>query len=715
MNPKEGIKQLFKTNKIQNADFKESFEQLSDEEKNYIYYLSKACWAGQPIVLFQSSYESPALFIIFQTFFSSFEDFSEIKSILLKNNVTDINYTNFIRYAANFYSNFGNYTTQLRKKFFPELKLQDFDNILKLSTKYNDIKSIWEIVKYIIYDNTENVMNINLEEKNGKNCFYFGGIKEDQIRKTDEILKKNDISLLNTRLFMLNSSKIVALIGSIEEKQKTLNKENDNDNEIILLYGEYSSFLKRINTYLEEAKKYTSKDQEKKIIDDYINFFTTGEVEKHKEALKDWVKESSSPIDFGFGWNETIFDPMGVRGIFEGFLGIADNFRSQKYEQFVKLIPQLISELPWDENFEDELNSIQFNSMDVICFARNGCPKGKCLPKYYDIREENGVKNFLFFNVCPSFNSKENDLFFLDDSDKDLVYNFGKQGTIILTSIKQLMGFGSGKLFRVENPNTDEEKSNFNRELINPLTEKVIDKYYVNNETFEEKFKSNAVVLNECRALLIGLYFSGNETIQDLFYVNKSDFKNVTYSIWFLVFIQFIFGLNSYDEKNKTWVHPIYKASWILIKYILDTQKEEGKEFIKIDISEIDKETFKIQINKEMILCSAKEILSKLLLKINVWKCTGDVESANEYFNQKSELDETFLKIKKIVDKNETNNTLFLYHNLVRDDEDGSVNYKEYQENLEGVVESNFDRFKTEYNKDVYDQWVKYATNFIKT
>lgn len=137
------------------------------------------------------------------------------------------------------------------------------------------------------------------------------------------------------------------------------------------------------------------------------------------------------------------------------------------------------------------------------------------------------------FNVCPSFNSKENDLFFLDDSDKDLVYNFGKQGTIILTSIKQLMGFGSGKLFRVENPNTDEEKSNFNRELINPLTEKVIDKYYVNNETFEEKFKSNAVVLNECRALLIGLYFSGNETIQDLFYVNKSDFKNVTYSIWF--------------------------------------------------------------------------------------------------------------------------------------------------------------------------------------
>ena len=146
-----------------------------------------------------------------------------------------------------------------------------------------------------------------------------------------------------------------------------------------------------------------------------------------------------------------------------------------------------------------------------------------------------------------------------------------------------------------------------------------------------------------------------------------------------MVFNQFIFGLNSYDEKNKTWVNPISKASWILIKYIWDTQKEEGKEFIKIDLSEIDKEIFKIQINKEMILCSSKEILSKLLLKLNVWKCIGDAESANEYFNQNSELDETFLKIKKIVDKNGTNNMLYLYHNLVRDEEEGSVNYKEYQ------------------------------------
>ena len=315
---------------------------------------------------------------------------------------------------------------------------------------------------------------------------------------------------------------------------------------------------------------------------------------------------------------------------------------------------------------------------------------------------------------CPSFNSKENDYFFIEDKDNELIYNFGKKSTQILTSIKQLMGYGSGKLLRVRiDPETNKEEANFNRELINPLTEKVIDKYYLNDESFEEKFTTIASVLNECRALLIGLYFCGNETIQDLFYVNKGDFKSVTYTIWILFFTETILGLNSYDEKNNYWVHPFMQARWIIIKYILENQKE-GEEIIKFNLSDLDKDTFKLQINKEMILCSANEVLSKLMLKMNIWKCTGDVESATECIKNYSKIDETFLKIKKIIDKNEEHNKFYLYHNLIRDEKDGAISYKEYQESLEGIVESNLDRYGTQFNKDVYAQWVKYATNFIK-
>lgn len=695
---------LPKTVQIQKIDFKESFEQLSEEESNYIYYLSKACWAGQPIVLFQTSYESPGLFMIFQLFFSSFNDISEIKAILLKDNISDIDYNEFLKYAACFYSNFGNYNL-FKKKFFPSISLQNFEEILRKSSNIKDILSIWDIIKYIIYDDSENVCNINLEDKNGKNCYYFGGIKEEQIRKTDELLKKHNYSLLNTRL-LLNSSKIVTLIGSIEEKQNTL------DEDTILLYGEYSPFLKKINEYLENAKKYAPKDSDKKILNDYIQFFTTGDIQLHKETQIEWVKENSCSIDFNMGWNETMLDPIGVRGIFEGFVAMGDNFRSQKFEQLIKLLPQLMTELPWDENFQKDINSVQFNSMEVVCFSRNGCPYGKSLPKYYDVKEKYGVKNILFFNAYSNYNLKENDFSFIDQKDIELINNFGKQATNIMTSIKQLMGYGSGKLLRVvKSAENNEEIRNFNKDLINPLTDKVIDKYYINNETFEEKFTFYSTIIDECRALLIGLYFSNNESIQNLFYVNKIDYKSVTYTIWLLFLVHGLSGLKMYIEKSKSWAHQYSQSACIIIKYILENQKE-GEEIIKIDMNE-EKDTFKIKLNKEAILISANAVLAKLMLKFHIWKCIGDVESAKEFIDNYSQLDDKLLKIKKCVENDNDYLILFLYHNLTRE-EDGTVTYKEYEENYEGIIESNLDRFGIEYNKDVYAQWVKYATNFIK-
>ena len=694
---------LFKTYSIHNINFIETFEQLTEEEKNYIYYLSKACWAGQPIILFQTSFESPALFIIFQIFFSSFGELSEIKTTLLKNNISDVNYNEFLKYAALFYTNFGNYL--YKKKFIPSIKSSDFEDILHLSPSFDEFKSIWDIIKYIIYDDSEKVSYINLEEKNGKNNYYFGGIKEEQIKKTDDILKKNNYSLINTRLMMLNSSKIVTLIGSIEEKQITLDEQN------ILFFGEYSSFLKRINNNLEDAKKYVPQDSEKEVINDYINFFNTGNIETHKESQKKWVSENLSSIDFNIGWNECVLDPMGVRGLFEGFVGIADKFLSQKYEQLVKLVKELTNELPWDENFEKKINNVQFNSLEIICFSRNGAPFGKCLPKYYEIKENYGVKNLLFFNSCPNFNSKISDYFFCDEGDIELINNLGKQSIKILTSLKQLLGYGSGKLFRITKDENNQEISNFNRDLINPITGEKIDKYYLNNETFEERFSSYASVLDEFRSLLIGLYFSENKNIQDIFYVNKSDFKNVTYTIWLLQFSRAIFGLKFYNEKDKTWGHPYIQAVYMLTKYIFEVQ-QEGEEIIKINLDE-NNDTFKIQINKYAILIYGKELLSKIMTKIHIWKCTGDVENASNFINNYSQLDEKFLKIKKIVEKNNTTVTLFLFHNLIKD-EDGNISYKEYKENLLGIIESNLDRFGTEYNKDIYNQWVKYATNFIK-
>jgi dipeptidyl-peptidase-3 len=77
---------------ILSLKFTEAFEQLSNDEKLYAHYFQKACYEGAPIILFQISYESPAMFIILQTFFSSFQPFDEIKKqVFLKSKYSFIN------------------------------------------------------------------------------------------------------------------------------------------------------------------------------------------------------------------------------------------------------------------------------------------------------------------------------------------------------------------------------------------------------------------------------------------------------------------------------------------------------------------------------------------------------------------------------------------------------------------------------------------------
>ena len=739
----QNIKPINKKISIININFNESFEQLTEEEKNYLYYLTQACWTGQIIDLFQTSYESPALFMIFQMFFGSFEKIDDLENQIIKKDeqITPEMINNFLEYAAKFYSNFGNYTIK-KKKFFPEFNKSEsesqaiFEKILKTSTRYTEFSSIWQIIKCIIFDKSENVINIDLEEKEGKNCYYLGGIKKEQIQSTDGFLLSKDISLLNTRLFYYNSQ-VITLIGSITEKQENC------DNDIVLLYGEFAPFLKIITDNLKKAKEHTTKDAEGELIEDYIKFFTDGDIKYHKESQKKWVELDSQgdkgwneiDIDYNIGWNEVDMDPLSARGLFEGFVGFTDNFMSKKYEQIINIIPQLIKELPWSQDFnesdeDNEKKIIEFKSFEIICFAKKGCPYGKTLPNYTDIKKQPGVKNFIFSNVFPNFKEIEDNYYYLNQKDKELIINFYQPAIKIMTSLKFLIGYNIGKLFKYEkNQETNEEIYNFDKNIINPLTNKVIENFenlYKKDENIENRFQYNTLIINECISTLVSLYLCGNESVQEIFYVNKIDNKSVTQACWLLFFTQVISNLNSYNEKEKFWILEQGQIGWIIFNYILSEQKE-SEELIKIELDETDKEkekekeekdkekkSFKLIINKELFTDSVNDIISKLLQRLYIDKCLGNVEDALEIINKYSIIDkEKILEVKKIIEKDVENTPLYLFHNLKM--VENKVVYTSYKNNKEGIIQSNLERFGDRFNKEIYNQWVKYATNFLKS
>lgn len=132
--------------------------------------------------------------------------------------ITDVDYKNFIQYAAKFYSNSGNYSSFGNTKFIPEIECEKFEEILKCSSNWNDISYIWGCIKEIVYDNSTNFKTINLNERHGKNSYYLGDIKEESIVTIDKFLASKGIEPLNTRLMMINPTKFCYMVASVDER-----------------------------------------------------------------------------------------------------------------------------------------------------------------------------------------------------------------------------------------------------------------------------------------------------------------------------------------------------------------------------------------------------------------------------------------------------------------------------------------------------------------
>ena len=125
-------------------DAEKAFHGLGDKEKLYAHHLSKASWFGSLAVLFQTSPESPLIFVILRKLFTS-ESLESLKTRALSDKVglTEDQWKAFVVYAAAFYSNMGNYRGFGDSKFIPNLPKDMFLKLVLNSAAYEkDSKEI---------------------------------------------------------------------------------------------------------------------------------------------------------------------------------------------------------------------------------------------------------------------------------------------------------------------------------------------------------------------------------------------------------------------------------------------------------------------------------------------------------------------------------------------------------------------------------------------
>ncbi len=79
-----------------------------------------------------------------------------------------------------------------------------------------------------------------------------------------------------------------------------------------------------------------------------------------------------------------------------------------------------------------------------------------------------------------------------------------------------------------------------------------------------------------------------------------------------------------------------------------------------------------------------------MLLPIHIWRSTGDIDSAKEFYEKYSNVDEKYYKMREFIIENTLLFRRSLQHNLVM--ESGSIFLKKYPQSLEGIIESFVDR-----------------------
>lgn len=93
-----------------------AFCALTDKEKFYAYYLSKASWVGGLITLLQTSPESGQVFVLLHKLYSG-DNIRELKERALNSGFSDDEVTALLVYSAGVFCNAGNYKVFFFSKF----------------------------------------------------------------------------------------------------------------------------------------------------------------------------------------------------------------------------------------------------------------------------------------------------------------------------------------------------------------------------------------------------------------------------------------------------------------------------------------------------------------------------------------------------------------------------------------------------------------------
>ncbi|MDD4535230.1 MAG: dihydrofolate reductase [Prevotella sp.] len=553
------------------------FEELTLQQKKYIYYLSEATLAGRDITFDQFGRYNLLIRKTLEAVYTHHagapndKDFVEMTEYLKR-----------VWFSNGIYHHYGS------EKFtpsFPESWFRETVNRLDaelLPKGWNSWQDVLNEICPVIFDPT--VMPKRVNQADGEDlvrtsaCNFYEGVSQEEVENYYASMKKDD-SGNGQPSYGLNS-KLVKKDDRLEELTYTTN-------------GLYGSTIKQIVYWLDKAKAVAENEQQREVLSLLIKYYETGDIGIFDDYSIAWLKEQEGRVDFINGFIEVYGDPLGLKGSWEGIVEFKDLEATRRTQLISQNAQWFEDHSPVDPRFKKPtVKGVTANVINAAMLGGDEYPAsaiGINLPNADWIRAEYGSKSVTIANLTEAYNkaAKGNGFdeeFVIDDETRRLIDQYGDLCDDLHTDLHECLGHGSGQLLPGVDP---------------------------------DALKAYGSTIEEARADLFGLYYLADPKLQELGLVpNDEAYKSQYYHYMMNGLMTQIVRIKPGQQIEEAHMrNRAIIAQWCLENggNAVELVQREGKTYVKIN----DYPTL-------------RQLFAQLLAEIQRIKSTGDYEAARQ-------------------------------------------------------------------------------------
>jgi dipeptidyl-peptidase-3 len=410
------------------------WDELSLQQKEYIYHLGEAAKYGRDIIWDQNcKYNLP----IRHTIEAILENY--------KGDKTSEDWKNFEVYAKRAFFSNGIHHHYAEDKFFPACPKEYFASLMKASGVENAELLDFIYSKEVMAQRKSTNAQGDIVAESAVN-FYEGVTRAEVEKFYKDIVDPKDQTPIS---YGLNS--------------KLVKKNNKVYEDVWKVGGTYGPALEKICSALEKAAQVAENESQKKYIASLVKYYQTGNLRLWDEYNVEWLQDTLGTVDFVNGFVEDYNDPLGRKATWEGLVNFKDHIASARTQKMSDNAQWFEDNSPIDNRFKKkEVKGVSAKVINVAMLAGDcypATPIGINLPNADWIRKNHGSKSVTIANITHAYamagqESPSSTLaeFAYDENEIALAKKYLSITDDVHTDLHECLGHGSGQLLEGTSP-----------------------------------------------------------------------------------------------------------------------------------------------------------------------------------------------------------------------------------------------------------------------